>query len=123
MNKKKLTEFKEILLTHKTKILNGGILTSDEDLKISSDDLADDTDHASSAINQQVSFHMRQLEFEKLRAIEEALYKIENGTYGYCEECDCLIPEKRLRIYPWATLCIAHAEMYEREKNKFLKVI
>ena len=123
MNKKKLAHYKKMLLMHKNKILNGGILRSNEDLEIPIDDLHDEGDLASNTVNQQVSFHMRQIELEKLRAIEDALEKIEDGTYGYCEECDCLIPEKRLKLYPWATLCIEHAEMNEREKNKYNKAI
>ena len=123
MNKKKLENFRKILLMYKTRILNGGILTSNEDLTISSDDLPDEADLAFSTINQQVSFNIRQKELEKLRAIEEALQKIEKNTYGYCEECEEAIPEKGLQVYPWATLCIYHAEEEEREKSKFKKVV
>ena len=65
---------------------------------------------------------MRDRELTKLRAIEEALMRIEDGTYGMCEDCEEEIGEKRLRNQPWTTLCITHAEEREREKNKFAKV-
>lgn len=119
MKKSKLEELKNLLLQHKTVILNSGILKSTDDLHVSSDDLADEADLAASVINQQVTFSMRTREIAKLRLIEEALDRIENGTYGQCEECDEPIGEKRLKNQPWATLCITHAEELEREKSHF----
>ena len=121
MDKSKLATHKEDLLNLKAQILNGGILTSAEDLQVSTDDLPDETDLATSVINQQVSFNMRQREFQKLRSIEEALYRIEEGTFGYCEECDEEINHKRLKHQPWTTLCITHAEEHEREESKYTR--
>ncbi len=119
MGKVNLEHFKEILLKKRQDILNGGLLKSTEDLKISSDDLADEADLAQSVINQQVTFNMRQRELGKLRAIEEALDRVEDGTYGYCEDCDDPIGTKRLENQPWTTLCITHAEEQEREQGRF----
>lgn len=115
MEKLDTNKFKALLLEHKSRILNGGILSSKEDLHISSDDLMDESDIASNVINQHVSMNMRHREMHKLRSIEEALYRIENGSYGCCEECDEGIGAKRLENQPWATLCITHAEEYERQ--------
>lgn len=39
--------------------------------------------------------------------VDEALERIENGTYGKCEECGDTIPIERLEILPYATLCVA----------------
>lgn len=44
-----------------------------------------------------------------LRAIDEALARIEKGTYGTCEICGKPIGEERLRAIPWASRCIEHA--------------
>ncbi|RLA61664.1 MAG: conjugal transfer protein TraR [Epsilonproteobacteria bacterium] len=110
---------RELLLNLRSEILNSGILKSKEDLTVTSDDLADEGDLASVVVNQEVSFEIRNREFEKLRAVENALAKIENGTYGLCEECDEKIKIKRLEKQPWATLCITHAEEKEREQQKF----
>lgn len=119
MEKGMLKGQKERLLNLRSQILNGSILTSCEDLTVSSDDLADETDLASSVINQQVTFNIRQREMMKLRAIEEALAKVEDGTYGLCEECDMPIGRKRLENQPWASLCIEHAEERERENSQY----
>jgi DnaK suppressor protein len=114
-----LKEYKARLLKEKQEILNGGILTSQEDLTVSPDDLPDEADLATSVINQQVTFEMRQRQMTKLRAIEEALMRIEDGTFGFCEECDEPIGKKRLSNQPWSTLCIEHAEERERESARF----
>ena len=118
-----MEKFKSLLLQAKIKIMNSGILRSIEDLTVSTDDLSDEADLASSVITQQVTFNMRQRELGKLKAIDEALWRIEQGSYGHCEECDETIGEKRLENQPWTTLCITHAEEQERESQKFTKAI
>ena len=123
VEKGKMEKFKALLLQAKIKIINGGILRSNEDLTVSPDDLSDEADLASSVINQQVTFNMRQRELGKLKAIDEALYRIEQGAYGHCEECDESIGEKRLENQPWTTLCITHAEEQERESQKFIRAV
>lgn len=122
MDNAKIEKFKELLLEAKMKILNGAILKNHEDLHVSTDDLSDEADLATSVINQQVTFNMRQRELLKVRAIDEALYRIEQGHFGHCEECDEEINMKRLENQPWTTLCIAHAEEQERNSLKFSKI-
>ncbi len=102
-------------------ILNGGILTSAEDLTVSPDDLHDETDLATSVINQQVTFNIRYRELQKLRMVEFALQRIDDGHYGMCEDCDEEIGAKRLRNQPWTSLCIIHAEERERDNRKYAK--
>lgn len=119
MDKAKLEEFKKILLAKKEQIINSGLLSANDDLKISSDDLPDEADIASNVINQQVSFNIRHRELNKLRHIDAALDRIHKGTYGHCEECEGFIGHKRLTYQPWTTLCITHAEEKEREDHLF----
>lgn len=47
---------------------------------------------------------------QSLVYVENALSRIENGTYGECEVCGKQIEEKRLEALPYATLCMEHAE-------------
>lgn len=119
MDKAKYEKFKTLLLEAKDKILNSEAMRSREDLHVSSDDLPDEADLASNLINQQVSFNLRSRELAKLRHIEMALMRIEDGTFGHCEECDDEIESKRLANQPWTTLCITHAEEREREQQRF----
>lgn len=117
MKKIQLEEYTKRLLELKQEILNNSFINDTEDLKISTDDLADEADIAASVINQQVSFGLRERNMSKLRKIEESLYRLKEGTYGLCEECDEPISAKRLERQPFATLCIAHAEEQERENR------
>ncbi len=119
MDKKWIEKQKLKLLELKSQILNNGFLQSKEDLTISSDDLADETDLATSVINQQVTFNIRHRELHKLREIEAALQRIEDGLYGVCEETGEPIEAKRLEKQPWARLSIAAAEEQEREMGYF----
>ena len=121
MKKAQLEELKTQLIKMKESILNGGYLTQKEDLHVTSDDLPDEADLATNVINQQITFNMRQRELLKLRSIDEALNRIENGTYSECEECGDEIGFKRLKNQHFTNLCITHAEEAEREQNRFLK--
>lgn len=114
--------YKEMLLKLKAKLMSGVLHNSIEDLAIPSDDLPDETDLASNIITQEVVFSIKQRELDKLKAIDEALHRIQEGTYGQCEDCGETIPEKRLQNQPYTTLCISHAEEKERELQKFSKV-
>jgi len=121
MDKKKLDQFKALLLKHRQQILNGGLLNNSEDLHISEEDLSDETDLATSMINQQISCSIRDREIFKLRRIDQALERVQDGTFGHCEECDDEIGMKRLENQPWSELCIVHAEEKEREEAQIYR--
>jgi DnaK suppressor protein len=121
MDKKKLEHFKASLLKHRQQILNGGLLNNSEDLYISEEDLSDETDLASSVVNQQISCSIRDREIFKLRRIDQALERVQDGTYGHCEDCDEEIGLKRLENQPWVELCIVHAEEKEREEAQIYR--
>ena len=100
MDKKKLEQFKIVLLKHRQQVVNGGLLSNSEDLHISEEDLSDETDLATSMINQQISCSIRDRELVKLRRIDMALERVHEGTYGHCEECEEEIGQKRLEKHP-----------------------
>ncbi|MBF0206637.1 MAG: TraR/DksA family transcriptional regulator [Oligoflexia bacterium] len=121
MTKADMEKYKSKLLQLRYSILNGGFLKTSEDLHISSDDLSDETDLANNVIQQNVSFSIRNKELLKLRMIEAALQRIEDGTYGLCDDCDEEIESGRLHNQPWTSLCIVHAEERERENSKYVR--
>ena len=116
MDKKNLEYFKNKLLDARNQILNSGVLSNFEDLQINSDDTADEGDLATSTVNQQVSFSIREKEMNKLRRIDAALERVEDGSYGFCIESGDEIEQKRLETQPWAEFCIEVAEEKEREQ-------
>ena len=52
-----------------------------------------------------MDFALMEMESETLRKIDEALLRLQDGTYGVCAECDGKIAEARLRALPFASLC------------------
>lgn len=118
MDKKKLDHYKQLLLKQRQQILNVGLLNKSDDLHVSEEDLSDETDLATSMIQQQLNCAIRDREFVKLRRIDAALDRISEGTYGHCEDCEEEISAKRLENQPWADLCIQHAEDREREESQ-----
>lgn len=121
MDKKKVEHFRELLLKQRQQILNIGLLNKSEDLYVSEEDLSDETDLATSLVQQQINCTIRDREYFKLKRIDAALDRIQEGTYGHCADCDEEIPHKRLENQPWTELCIQHAEEREREEAQTFK--
>jgi DnaK suppressor protein len=51
---------------------------------------------------------------QMLREVRFALARLDDGTFGVCEECDCDIPIKRLEAVPWARRCVSCQEATDR---------
>lgn len=81
-------------------------------------EIGDFYDSADEERNRQLSHLISDRDREKLFEIDEALQRIEEGTYGTCEECDKKILETRLRVMPFARLCIACQSDWEKKGEK-----
>ena len=82
-----------------------------ETLKSESDtttktDVGDIYDLASDERDREMNLLITDRDREKISEIDEALKKIEDGSYGICEECEADIPKQRLLIVPFARLCV-----------------
>lgn len=53
-------------------------------------------------------------EGEILVAVQDALSRMREGSYGKCQHCEVAIPVGRLEALPYARYCLEHQEMYER---------
>jgi len=65
----------------------------------------DAAETSESDIQDDIEFALIQMKAETLNKIEEALRRLEEGTFGYCYECGEEISEKRLRALPFAVRC------------------
>jgi DnaK suppressor protein len=119
LKKKELKRFREILLEKKEEILKNAKRTMNEDMTLDTDDLADEMDLASSEYLQSFTFRLRGREKTFLKKIDHALAKIEEGTFGICEECEEPISVKRLDARPETTLCIRCKEDQERIEKAY----
>jgi len=63
-----------------------------------------------------MDFALMEMECETLRKIDEAIHRLERGTYGVCAECDERIAEARLQALPFALLCRACQEGQEEQR-------
>jgi DnaK suppressor protein len=68
-----------------------------------------------------MEFALMQMKSDTLQRIDEALRRLEAGTYGECAECGAEIPEARLKALPFAVLCVdcqARRESREAEEKQ-----
>ena len=119
MKKKDLKRFREILLEKREEIITNAKKTLADDMTLDTDDLADEMDLASSEYLQSFTFRLRGREKTFLTKIDHALAKIDEGTFGICEECDESIHPKRLEARPETTLCIRCKEDQERIEKAY----
>ena len=81
----------------------------------SSQQMADISDHAAQSYNKELGIGLKEQESKKLRLVEEAIKRMEDGQYGVCSECSEPIPEARLQIIPFASHCIGCLEASENK--------
>jgi len=80
-------------------------------------DVGDESDHAGDERSREISLLLTGRIKVSLMAIEEAFEKIEEGTYGICEECENKIAPGRLRVMPLTKLCLTCQSRLEKEKS------
>ena len=119
MNKVQLKKFKTLLTEKRDEIVKKAKQTLEEDMALDANDLPDEMDLASSEYLQSFTFRLRGREKVFLDKIEKALRKIEDGSFGTCEECSEEISIKRLEARPETTLCIRCKEDPERIEKAY----
>jgi len=112
-----LKKFQDILLKKKLNLLRQAKSTLGEDIKVQPDELRDALDLAALEVLSSFSLRLRGREKSFLKKIDYTLSKIDDGTFGICEECDEAISIKRLEARPEAILCIACKEAQEQREK------
>ena len=108
--KVKLVSWKNDLLKESTQTLNN--LQSENGTK------PDITDRASEEIDRSFELRTRDRERKLINKINAALKRIDDGSYGYCEETGEPISIKRLEARPIATLSLEAQEMHEKAEKR-----
>ena len=119
MNKAQLKKFRALLEEKRDEIVKKAKQTLDEDMTLDANDLPDEMDLASSEYLQSFTFRLRGREKSFLDKITKALAKIDDGTFGTCEECGEDISIQRLEARPETTLCIRCKEDQERMEKDY----
>ena len=82
------------------------------------DEGRDTYDLASDERDREINFILNDREREKLHAIDEALQRIKDKTYGICESCEGEIQLGRLKVLPFTRLCVRCQEETEKESKR-----
>ncbi len=108
--RQKLMNWKQDLLKESSQTLNN--LQNENEAK------PDITDRASEEIDRSFELRTRDRERKLINKIDAALQRIEDGSYGYCDETGDPISIKRLEARPVATLSLEAQEMHEKAEKR-----
>ena len=108
--RQKLVSWKNDLLKESSQTLNN--LQNENEAK------PDITDRASEEIDRSFELRTRDRERKLINKIDAALQRIEDGSYGYCDETGDPISIKRLEARPVATLSLEAQEMHEKAEKR-----
>jgi DnaK suppressor protein len=118
MSSGQISHFKNILHEWKKLLINEADKTV-EHMKNDSTKLSDPNDAATQEEEFRLELRTRDRERKLIRKIEQALQRVDDGLYGFCEDTGDPIGIKRLEARPIATLCIEAQERHERlEKTR-----
>lgn len=116
LTKKQLDYYKS-LLVEKMKEIMGDVSSLEETLSPNSGDISSMPVHLADigTDNYEQDFNLNLMEEERktLVEIQQALTRIQNGTFGFCEGLGTLIEENRLEAIPWTRYSLEYAKMIE----------
>ena len=125
MNKKEAKVYFDLLLKKKQELLKGIAHIANDALKTSQRDAAGDlsayglhmADVATDNYEREFMLGLADNEQKLLNRITAALEKIEEGAFGLCELCEKKIAKARLKVVPYAELCVPCQEKQEKKKR------
>ena len=117
MNAKMKEYFRLKLINWKNELLKESSQTLNN-LQLENEAKSDITDRASEEIDRSFELRTRDRERKLINKIDAALQRIEDGSYGYCDETGDPISIKRLEARPVATLSLEAQEMHEKAEKR-----
>ena len=118
MSPEQTEHFKNILFSWKKLLMTEAEKTMDH-MKQDSSKLSDPNDAATQEEGFRLELRTRDRERKLISKIDQALSRIDDGSYGFCEDTGEPIGLKRLMARPVATLCIAAQEKHEKEEKVY----
>ncbi|MDD5432202.1 MAG: TraR/DksA family transcriptional regulator [Candidatus Omnitrophica bacterium] len=122
-NKKELAEFKKLIIKRKEEALDDIQHISDDTLKKSQKEASGDisgytyhmADVATDSYDREFSLGIASNERKMIYELDDALKRIEDGTFGICEDCKSAIAKTRLKAVITARLCVKCKEKREKK--------
>jgi DnaK suppressor protein len=106
IDKKTIARLKKVLLKEREEIVGEVRQIFESSKEMGQDGIQDIGDEAANIYNKQILLSLTESERVRLQEVDEALDRIEAGTYGTCEECGEAIGLKRLEVRPVAKYCV-----------------
>ncbi len=116
VNKEQKAYFKRLLSARLDELLDEATRTV-SGMTDQGESFPDPTDRASMESERNFTLRIRDRERKLIAKIKEALYRLEEGTFGICEECGEEISPERLKARPVTTLCIECKKKQENEEK------
>lgn len=116
LDRKTITKFKKILLKEREQIVGEVKQIVESSKEMGQDGIQDIGDEAANIYNKQVLLSLNENERMRLQEVDESLDRMENGTYGICEECGGPISLKRLEVRSVAKYCVPCLTKLEKGK-------
>jgi DnaK suppressor protein len=116
LDRKTITRFRKILLKEREQIVGEVKQIVESSNEMGQDGIQDIGDEAANIYNKQILLSLNENERMRLKEVDESLDRIENGTYGICEECGGPISLKRLEVRPVAKYCVPCLTKLEKGK-------
>ena len=120
--KKFMADLQQRLLDMKAKLLEEMELESKAEREGNKDEGLDTYDLASEERDREISFILSDRERSKVKNIDDALERMEEGSYGVCDACGLEIAEERLTAMPFTRLCRDCQQDQEREARSQRRV-
>lgn len=125
INKQQLKEFKDLLLQERAKFaaeIRSIAQNASKNPREAAGDLSGYTVHmadmSSDTYERELAMNIASSEQEVLYQIEDALKRIDEGSYGICQQCSKPIGMSRLRAVPYTSMCIECQRSKEQQKSK-----
>ena len=118
MRKRDQDRIKKELLKRRREILGQALDPRNGDLKSERDNLLDSGDVATEEVDRSFKIRLREREEKLLKKIDSALIRMEDKSFGVCDDCGQSIEIKRLIARPVTTLCISCKNLQEEEENR-----
>jgi DnaK suppressor protein len=120
LKKAELKKVNEVILSEIAR-LQSGFKDGNDKFHLNGEELSDDVDQANADYDRAQMLRFRNRDIFYFKKLNKALEKIQDGSYGECEDCGCNIRYERLLARPTAELCIGCKDEAEREElNNFV---
>ena len=114
MDKRRVRVFRDRLVGRRERLMGQVQEAERYSRERDSEATQDPADMAANAYTKELMVSMSDNDRQLLKLIDEAVERMEAGTYSKCVRCGTVLPEKRLEAVPWARFCISCQDLQEQ---------